>query len=146
MSTDESQFALYPIKNYSFWTVYLYKSQAYLGRCKIALNRPGAVDPFTDTTAEEQSELATIITKLQATLHDLYQPDLLNYANLRNTWHRCHWHVIPRYAAPRTIGGQQFVDDNWGKNYAPYDRTFKIHEDLMAKIQHDITAKLESSH
>jgi len=140
--SDESKYTQYPIKQYEYWTVYLYRSQAYLGRCKIALNREGQLDPFMDTTPEERAELEIIVAALHRALGELYHPDLLNYANFRNTWHRCHWHVIPRYETPRQLGGREFTDHNWGKNYAPYDRTFEISTDLKKKIQADIAAKL----
>jgi diadenosine tetraphosphate (Ap4A) HIT family hydrolase len=135
----------YPLKQYKYWTTYLHYNQAYLGRCYIALNRSGNLDPYTDTTAEERTELETVITETQAALDALYQPGLYNYANFRNTWPRCHWHVIPRYETHRTIDGQEFTDKNWGKNYAPYDRGFSVAEELFQKIQKDITQALQQS-
>lgn len=125
-----------------YWTTYLHHNQAYLGRSYIALNREGQLDPYTDTTPEERAELEVIIGGLQTALNDLYEPDLFNYANFRNTWPRCHWHVIPRYETPRELDGQVFLDNNWGRNYAPYDRDFQISENLFAAIQHDISNRL----
>ena len=138
----EAKFTQYPIKSYKYWYVYLHKSQVYLGRCKIALKRQGELDPFLDTTPEEKAELHEIIVAIKAALDELYQPGLLNYANFRNTWHRCHWHVIPRYETEREFGGYKFIDSNWGKNYAPYDRGFKISEAVMQQIRSDIAQKL----
>jgi diadenosine tetraphosphate (Ap4A) HIT family hydrolase len=143
MEADESKYTRYPITSYTYWEVYLHPSQAYLGRCKVALKRMGELDPFIDVTEDEQAELLTILAWLKKALDKLYQPGLLNYANFRNTWHRCHWHVIPRYETPRTIDGVEFRDANWGRNYAPYDKDFKISEALKAKIQDDIRSALE---
>lgn len=125
-----------------FWTTYLHHNQAYLGRSYIALNREGQLDPYTDTTPEERAELEVIIGGLQTALNDLYQPDLFNYANFRNTWPRCHWHVIPRYENLRELDGQTFTDNNWGRNYAPYDRDFQVSQELFSAIRHNISDKL----
>ena len=48
----------YELKRYQYWTTYLHYNQVYLGRCYIALNRMGNLDPYTDTTANERAELA----------------------------------------------------------------------------------------
>lgn len=132
----------YQLKTYNYWTTYLHYNQAYLGRCYIALNRSGNLDPYADTTAKEKTELETAIAQLQHVLTALYQPDLFNYANFRNTWPRCHWHVIPRYQTQRTVHGHLFSDDNWGRNYAPYNREFQISADAFTQILKNITAGL----
>lgn len=132
----------YVLKRYKHWTVYLHHNQAYLGRTYIALNRVGNLDPYTNTTPEERNELEVIITELQIALNVLYQPNLCNYANFRNTWPHCHWHVIPRYETARVLDGQKFIDSNWGKNYAPYNRDFQISEEHFSKILKDISDQL----
>ena len=144
MSNNDIDYEKYELKRYNYWTVYLHYNQAYVGRNYIALNREGSLDAFSDTIPEERAELETIIVKLQSVLNDLYQPDIYNYATFGNTWLRCHWHVIPRYETPRTVQGQDFVDHNWGKNYAPYDRNFSISDELFDKIQQDMVNGLNS--
>lgn len=140
--TDTIDYEKHLLKEYGHWTVYLHYNQAYLGRNYIALNRQGNLDPYTDTTPQERAELELIITDLQSSISDLYQPELYNYANFRNTWPRCHWHVIPRYATPRTLNEQIFTDDNWGKNYAPYNRNFEITTELFEQIKSDMSQRL----
>ena len=144
MSDSEIDYEKYDLKRYQYWTVYLHYNQAYLGRNYIALNRKGSIDAFSGTTSEERAELEIIISKLQSVLNDLYQPDIYNYATFGNTWLRCHWHLIPRYKAPRSLQGQDFVDNNWGKNYAPYDHSFQISDELFNKIRQDMTVGLNS--
>ena len=129
------------LQRYDNWAVYLHENQTYLGRSYIALAREGEVDPFTDTTPAEQTEFLVVVSGLRTALSNLYQPDLVNYANLRNTWHHCHWHVIPRYSEGRTVQGQAFVDPNWGKNYAPYPQLYLpagVHE----RIRNDMSTEL----
>lgn len=132
------------LRQYENWAVYLHENQTYLGRTYVALARDGEVDPFTDTTTEEQSELLVVMRGLKTALDRLYQPDLLNYANLRNTWKHCHWHVIPRYGTSRLVLGHTFEDLSWGKNYAPYpDST--VPNEVYEKIKTDLSTELADS-
>jgi diadenosine tetraphosphate (Ap4A) HIT family hydrolase len=140
--TGAIDYEKHSLKAYRHWTVYLHHNQAYLGRCYIALNREGNIDPYLETTLEEKGELEVVITEIHKVLNELYQPDIYNYANFRNTWPRCHWHIIPRYNKNREIDGQVFNDDNWGKNYAPYNRKFMISEGVFGKILYDFSTKL----
>jgi diadenosine tetraphosphate (Ap4A) HIT family hydrolase len=132
------------LRQYENWGVYLHENQTYLGRTYIALARDGEVDPFTDTTVNEQSELLVVVNGLKTALDRLYQPDLLNYANLRNTWNHCHWHVVPRYATERTIMGHVFEDPNWGKNYAPYPNA-ELPPEVYEKVKTDLSTELSTS-
>ena len=144
MAAEKIDYEKYPLKKYKFWTVYLHYNQAYLGRTYIALNRAGSLDAYSDTTPEERKELETIILKLQKVLNNLYSPDIYNYATFGNTWLRCHWHMIPRYRNVREIDGQEFTDENWGKNYAPYNRSFEINNGIFERINKDITDGLKN--
>jgi len=78
------------LKTYDHWTLYLHDKQNYLGRCYIALNRKGSLDPFSDTTSQERDELGNIVAHVHKALAALYQPDIYNYANFRNVWPHCH--------------------------------------------------------
>lgn len=129
------------IAEFDHWKVYLHEDQRYLGRMYVALKREGEIDPFIDTTPSERNELQYIFNGLHTVLRDLYQPTRLNYSNLRNTWHHCHWHVVPRYDTPREVAGTEFVDENIGKNWSPYT-DFKVPEPTFARIKQDITQAL----
>ena len=144
MVAEKIDYEKYPLKEYEYWTVYLHHNQAYLGRTYIALNRTGSLDAYKDTTPEERKELESIIKKLQKVLNNLYNPDIYNYATFGNTWLRCHWHMIPRYRNARAIDGQEFTDENWGKNYAPYNRSFEVSKEIFEQINKGITDGLNS--
>lgn len=129
------------LRQYENWNVYLHESQTYLGRTYVALAREGEIDPFTDTTTDERSELQVITSGIKSALGTLYQPDLLNYANFRNTWPHCHWHIIPRYSTSRVVMGHTFEDSNWGRNYAPYPRIV-LSTDIYEKVKMDLATEL----
>ncbi len=137
----EIDWSEYLLKKYKFWEIYLHDDQTYLGRCVIALNRDGNLDPFAETTVDERQEFEVIMADLQKVLKTLYQPDMFNYANLRNVWHHCHWHVIPRYKTTREVLNQEFIDTNWGKNYTPRE-SLAIDQKVVMKIRDDLRLQL----
>jgi len=55
----------------------------------------------------------------QKALTALWRPDWWNYAQLGNEVPLLHFHFIPRYKEKRIVEGVEFVDERWGKNYAP---------------------------
>lgn len=139
--TENSGYEHNLLKRYRYWSLYLHENQSYLGRTYAALHRDGEIDPFSDTTVEEQAEFRHIAGELQEALDVLYQPTRLNYANLRNTWLHCHWHIIPRYDSARRVNGDIFYDDNHGHNYAPAPKN-TASKDTIAQIKHDLRARL----
>ncbi len=127
------------IKDYNYWGVTLFENQYYLGRSIIFLKRH-AGDAFIDTNIDEKNELENIvIPKLTNAISGLYKPDRFNYAALGNEVGHAHWHIIPRYKNEREINGVVFKDENWGKNYASYNKNFKIEDEILLRIRSDIS-------
>lgn len=129
------------IKEYKHWSVYLNKNQCYLGKVYIWANREDAMD-FFDMTGEEKEEYFQIGNELKKAMGELFKPDLFNYATLANVAHHLHTHFIPRYKEERELFGVKFIDDRWGKNYAPYNRDFKLDKEILFKIRDLIKEKL----
>lgn len=141
--TPTDPYERFLIRGFRYWELYLHQNQVYLGRCYLALRREDAEDPFIDCTVPEQGELGDILAfRLIPALERLFQLDKPNYANLRNVWPRCHWHVIPRYAIPRTFAGETFTDERWGHNWSPYDHDRKFSEELLFKIRDALRAEI----
>jgi len=124
----------FKIAEYTHWTLYLNENQYYLGRVYIWSKRSGLVD-LMDLTEDEQKELFEIAREVKKALIKLFQPDMFNWASLGNLSSQCHLHVIPRYKDGRTIEYVTFKDENWGKNYAPYDYNFRIPEAILEDIR-----------
>ncbi len=151
MAETERNFENDIIKSFEHWTLYLHENQSYLGRAYLALNRGEVgeeIDPFVDTLPQEKSESELIFGALKGAYDELFQPTRINYANLRNSWLKCHWHIIPRYEGPdfglRIFDNFGFRDFHPGKNYAPApnflipDSTFdsikySLHESISQK-------------
>lgn len=129
------------IQDYTRWSVYLHANQYFLGRTYAWAKREDVVD-LMDATEDEQKELFIVGRAIKNALAQLFQPDLMNYAALANEARHLHIHFIPRYASPRTFDGIQFIDERWGKNYAPYNYDFKTPEITLMKIRDLIREKL----
>ena len=128
-----TNFEQFKITQFDKWSVYLHQNQCYLGRLYIAANHDNDVDLF-DMTVEERDEFFDVGKAVKKALAELFNPDRLNYANLQNEWHHLHIHIIPRYASPRIFDEISFIDEKWGKNYAPYNKDFKVPEATLFKI------------
>ena len=102
------------------WAVVLSWYQYHLGRLIIYAKAPA--ERVGHLNQAVQLELFALIGRLERALEHAFQPDLFNIACLRNEVRWMHWHLIPRYATPRELAGQQFVDERFGQNYTPYPK------------------------
>jgi diadenosine tetraphosphate (Ap4A) HIT family hydrolase len=122
------------IKEYKHWALFLNENQCYLGRVCLVAKREDAVDLF-ETTVAEREEFFQAGEEICRTLQLAFQPDLMNYASLGNSFRHLHVHFIPRYSSERVFHNRKFVDTRWGKNYEPYDRNFKLSGEELEAIK-----------
>ena len=66
----------------------------------------------------------------------------MNYAALSNTSPKIHVHLVPRYKEIREFDGIVFKDIRWGKNYAPYDKSFQLEESVLLKVRDALLEQL----
>ncbi len=123
------------IKSYKHWEVYLHENQCYLGRVFIQLKDDEKVEDFLAIEGEVRDEFFLIGEEVKHALNTLFKPDKMNYAALSNVSERIHVHCVPRYKTAREFSGVVFLDQRWGKNYAPYDRSFVLDESLLFSIR-----------
>lgn len=133
---------LLKIKSYKYWDVYLHENQCYLGRVFILLREDAGVEDFLAIDGEVRDEFFFIGDKIKSALKTLFKPDKMNYAALSNTSEKIHVHFVPRYKESREFSGVVFIDRRWGKNYAPYDRSFVIEESVLFKIRDALKERL----
>lgn len=129
----EKDFSKDLVKDYTYWSVYIYKNQGYLGRCIVWCKRADASD-LTDATSAEQAELFSILEDLRQAMKKCFNPNWLNYAFLGNETRHLHGHVIPRYATPQVFEGIKFEDTLYGSNYRT-DPNFVVSEEVSQKIK-----------
>lgn len=106
------------------WGLFLHLDQRYLGRAYVWHNRHTDMARFMGLSLCEMLKLQEVASLYERTLERLWQPDHINYAWLGNEFasHRGHGHlhIIPRYVSERVFDGRTYLDENWGRNYAPY--------------------------
>lgn len=134
------------IKSYKHWEVFLHENQCYLGRVFVQLKDESAkgVEDFLAIDGEIRDEFFMIGDEVKAAQKVLFQPDRMNYASLSNTSPKIHVHLVPRYKESREFAGETFVDVRWGKNYAPYDKSFVTEMSVLLKIRDALRKQLES--
>jgi len=130
------------IKSYKHWEVYLHENQCYLGRVFVQLKEDKGVEDFLAIEGEVRDEFFQIGNQIKAALKTLFKPDKMNYAALSNVSSKIHVHIVPRYKEPREFNGFTFIDTRWGKNYAPYDRSFVLDEAHLFKIRDALKERL----
>lgn len=130
----------YKIKDYKFWSVYLWEHPYHLGRCFIRLRRHA--EDFFDINEDEKKELFEIAQNLRDAIKNSFGAEMMNYASLGNIVQHVHLHVIPRYSKEINFEGATFKDERWGQNYTPYDKKFDVSEEVKAKIMEKIKLKL----
>lgn len=123
------------IKSYKHWEIYLHENQCYIGRVFVLLKDDEHIEDFLAIEGEAREEFFQAGHDVKSALKTLFQPDKMNYAALSNTSSRIHVHIVPRYKDPREFQGKVFTDTRWGKNYAPYDRSFAIDPETLYEIR-----------
>ncbi len=139
---DSVDYRQMKIKSYQHWDLYLHENQGYLGRTFVQLKKEEGIDDFLSIGKEAQDEFFKIGQEVKIALKTLFQPDKMNYAALSNTSPKIHVHLIPRYQKPREFAGLVFKDARWGQNYAPYDKSFTVDQDVLFQIRDAIKEKL----
>lgn len=130
------------IASYKHWEIYTHENQCYLGRVFLQLKDDTGIEDFLAIEQAMQEEFFAVGNAVKAALKKLFQPDKMNYAALSNTSPKIHVHFVPRYATPRAFQGMTFVDTRWGKNYAPYDKSFVVNQEMLFAIRDAIKENL----
>jgi diadenosine tetraphosphate (Ap4A) HIT family hydrolase len=129
------------IREYERWVVLLRPAQVTVGSLVLA----GKEDAqrFSDLSPEAFSELRTVVSHLEDALAAAFRNDKLNYLMLMMVDPHVHYHVIPRYSAPVSLGERSLPDERWP---GPPDVTtaIELDGDELAAIKDRIVAKWPS--
>jgi len=97
---------------YEHWVVLLRPAQVTAGSMVLAAK--GEVKRLPDVAPAAFAELTRVTGDLEAALTKAFGGfDKINYVLLMMVDPYVHWHVIPRYATPREVGGVTFEDKGW---------------------------------
>ncbi|GAB4572399.1 MAG: HIT family protein [Rhodothalassiaceae bacterium] len=99
------------IRDYRHWSVLLRPAQPTLGA--LVLVSLDDATAFSDLEDEAAREMHVCIRDIETTLGGLFEYDRINYLMLMMVDPHVHFHVLPRYGAPRRLGGRSFEDAQW---------------------------------
>lgn len=85
--------------------------QVTLGSVILAAHEPAHA--FSQLGKASFTELHEVTAQLEPALGKAFDYDKLNYLMLMMVDPDVHFHVIPRYAAPRHFNGGEYVDAGW---------------------------------
>jgi diadenosine tetraphosphate (Ap4A) HIT family hydrolase len=93
------------------WICSLRPVQTTLGSTVLSLMRP--CPALGELSASEGADLAQACSELERRLTDAFAPDRMNYLALMMIDYHVHFHVIPRYGSPRSLGSREWPDVDW---------------------------------
>ena len=119
------------LHEYQYWVVLLRPKQITVGSLVLACKEEAT--RMSEVSADAFTELKAVTTDLEGALRQAFAFDKINYLCLMMVDKHVHFHVLPRYATPRTACGQEFIDPTWP---TPPDvtRTVDLTDEQLAKL------------
>lgn len=99
------------IREYLHWLVLLREPQPTLG--SLILCAKADVTEFSALPAAAFAEMDTVVGDIERALKAAFTYDKINYLALMMVDPNVHFHVIPRYAQPRSACGLSIADGGW---------------------------------
>lgn len=99
------------VAEYGHWLVLLRPAQATLGAL-VAVAKDKA-EAFSCLPAEAFAELARVSRDVEAALSAFVGYERINWLMLMMVDRDVHFHILPRYSAPRRFGQGEFPDAGW---------------------------------
>ena len=99
------------LREYQHWAVLLRPKQVTVGSLVLICTEDAR--SFPTISAGAFAEMQTVTRDLETTLKKVFSFDKINYVCLMMVDPQVHFHVLPRYAKPPTIGGKEFTDPFW---------------------------------
>lgn len=99
------------VQAYGHWVVLVRPKQVTAG--SLVLAHDGEATRFGDLPPGAYVELSLVTRDLEAALRAAFAYDKINYLMLMMVDPHVHFHVFPRYATSRSVGGVAFVDRAW---------------------------------
>ena len=97
----------------SHWMCVLRPKQVTLG--STILMSKSFESSFGSLSSDEFIDMKAAIQKLESIYQATLKPDKINYLALMMVDPNPHFHVLPRFSAPRALDGIECVDKSWPK-------------------------------
>jgi diadenosine tetraphosphate (Ap4A) HIT family hydrolase len=99
------------VREYEHWLVLLREPQPTLG--SLILCAKSEATEFSALPMEAHTEMGTVVREIERALQSAITYDRINYLMLMMVDPNVHFHVIPRYAEPRSACGLTIPDPGW---------------------------------
>jgi diadenosine tetraphosphate (Ap4A) HIT family hydrolase len=99
------------LREFEHWLVLLRLAQVTLGALVLAAKSDATA--YGDLRREAFAEQADVVAAVDTALSAFCQYERINYLMLMMVDPNVHFHVIPRYSAPRQWNGIEFPDAGW---------------------------------
>ncbi|HJQ57665.1 MAG TPA: HIT family protein [Vineibacter sp.] len=94
-----------------YWCIQARQAQATLGALVLVCKEP--VTAFSAMSTAAHADMKAQVERIERCLRKAFAYDKINWLMLMMVDPDVHFHVLPRYAAPRQFGGQEFTDPGW---------------------------------
>ncbi|MCW5746878.1 MAG: HIT family protein [Alphaproteobacteria bacterium] len=118
------------------WSVQVRPAQATLGALVLVCKEP--VTAYSAISAPAHADMKPLVERIERCLKKAFDYDKINWLMLMMVDPDVHFHVLPRYAAPRSFGGLTFTDPGW-----PAAPNIGFNPPLGATTLADLTAHLK---
>lgn len=95
------------------WTWSVRPAQTTLGATVLSMNR--LCPAFGEMTKSEARDLGDAARLVESHVRHLWAPERFNYLMFMLVDEHVHFHVLPRYAGPRSFAGVAWTDPAWPK-------------------------------
>jgi diadenosine tetraphosphate (Ap4A) HIT family hydrolase len=99
------------IREFDHWLVLLRPAQVTHG--SLVLTAKSDATAYADLPREAFAEQKDVVAAIERALATFTRYERINYLMLMMVDPNVHFHVIPRYSAPRTWNGVEFPDVGW---------------------------------
>ncbi|WP_293005523.1 HIT family protein [Nitrosomonas sp.] len=124
------------IRSYQYWSVLLRPAQTTLGALVLIAHEPA--NAFSELSLASFNELRAVTRHIELALTQAFQYDKINYLMLMMVDPDVHFHVLPRYAQPKSFAGMEFIDAGWPAvpNLSQINKTdTDINQQIMEHLQ-----------
>ena len=99
------------VREFQHWLVLLRPAQVTLGSLVLAAKADSTA--YSQLPREAFAEQADAVSAIEGALARFCEYERINYLMLMMVDPNVHFHVIPRYSAPRRWDGMLFADSGW---------------------------------
>jgi diadenosine tetraphosphate (Ap4A) HIT family hydrolase len=125
------------LREFGHWVILLRPEQVTLG--SLVLAAKGSATRYSDLPPEAFAEQGVAVGLIERALAGFVAFEKINYLMLMMVDPNPHFHVFPRYSAPRDWDGVAFPDAGWPK--APrLDAAVRLDDDRIARLAGELTA------